>query len=177
MRVARRTLLVAALGAAFGVWLLAAAPLALASGTACNPSTSTLTTDQTSLPADGTWAANLTATCKDSGGLPLSGRTVFLVQSGGSSSITPATAVTNGSGVATFQATDGTPEGPITYRAADQSTGALWQSDAQVTFVYCDQTIVPQAAIGGGSLAVVLGGALWFVQRRRRRRHAAQNGI
>lgn len=163
----RRALCLAAAAAAA---LVVASP-GSAAGTACNPGTSTLVASETSVPADGTWPSTLTATCLDVSSSPLAGRTVFLLQTGGSSTIAPLSAVTGANGVATFQVTDATPEGPVTYRAADQATGSLWTSTAQVTFVYCDDTIVPMLEVGGGVLfALLLGGVL--VLRQIRRSHA-----
>lgn len=164
---ARRPVL--ALLAAGAAWLLAAASPALAAGGPCDPAQSTLTTNHTSVPADGVWDVTLTATCRDASGVPVDGRTTVIQPSGGSSIVTPASAVTDGSGVATFSVKDATPEGPLTYSAVDEAAGVAFVQTVEVTFVYCDTTIVPVAAIGGAILALLAGGglAVWQVRRRR----------
>ncbi len=74
--------------------------------TAAPPSASlsTVAVDQSFVPADGTTAANVTVTVRDTANRVMSGQTVALAYSG-TASIAPASAATDASGVATFQVT------------------------------------------------------------------------
>jgi len=86
-----------------------------------------------SVPADGTNSAAVTVTLRSLCGTPIAGKTITLGQGAGSSSITPASAVTNASGVATFTVTTTTPE-TVTYTATDVTDSVVLAQTATVTF-------------------------------------------
>jgi hypothetical protein len=79
---------------------------------------STVSTSPPSVPADGSTTSTVTVTAYDqaAGPAPVSGQTVTLTQGAGHSVISPTSATTNSSGVATFTVTDLTVE-PVTYTA------------------------------------------------------------
>ena len=79
---------------------------------------SKIAANPTGVPSDGTTASTVTVTINDHGGSPLSGKSVTLQPSGGTSVITPASATTDQTGVATFHVTDATAE-VVTYTATD----------------------------------------------------------
>ncbi len=91
---------------------------------------STVTVSPAHVPADGTSASTVTVTLKDSGGHPLSGKTVHVVTGAGPGTTgqlhvkeDPADSpVTNANGVATFTFTDTSPE-TITVRPTDATDG------------------------------------------------------
>jgi hypothetical protein len=86
-----------------------------------------------SVPADGTNSATVTVTLRSLCGTPISGKTITLGQGAGSSSITPASVVTNASGVASFTVTTTTPE-TVTYTATDVTDSVVLTQTATVTF-------------------------------------------
>jgi hypothetical protein len=86
-----------------------------------------------SVPADGTNSATVTVTLRSLCGTPVSGKTITLGQGAGSSIITPASAVTDASGVATFTVTTTTPE-TVTYTATDVTDSVVLTQTATVTF-------------------------------------------
>jgi hypothetical protein len=86
-----------------------------------------------SVPANGATTATITVTVRSPCGTPLSGKTVTLGQGGGSSIITPASAVTNASGVATFTVTNTTPQ-TVTYTATVTTDSVVITQTAAVTF-------------------------------------------
>ncbi len=188
MRVARRTilLLLLATGAAFATWqglIGSGTPVARASSGMCDASMSTLVTDHTLVPAGGNFAATLTATCLDSLGNRISGRTIILQPSTGGSNIVPPSAVTDANGVATFSVSDNNvpPPGqgyPITYTAVDTTSfpDIYFNQSVTLGFYYCScgGPPLPTEAIGGVGLTVVATGALVFWQVRRRRRFLKQ---
>jgi len=95
---------------------------------------STMAATPTSVAADGSTPSTIAVTLDDHFGNAVPGKTVTLSQGGGHSVISPATSVTDSTGVATFHVTDTTAE-YVTYGAADSSDGNLLVSDsARVTF-------------------------------------------
>lgn len=168
-----------AAGAAVVAWEVLpgpAVPDARAGTGDCDPSLSTLTTNHTSVPAGGNFAATVTATCLDSLGNPIPGRTIVLQASGGNSTITPPSAVTGANGVATFSVSDADvpPVGQgysITYTALDQGAHTVFDQVVTIGFYNCacGGPPVPTAAIGGIGAATAAAVALivWQLHRRR----------
>ena len=95
--------------------------------------TSTVDSSPASVPADGSTTSTITVTLLDVGGQPISGNTVTLAQGGGSSVITPGSANSNGSGVATFTVTNNTAE-VVTYTATDTTDSVVITDTADVAF-------------------------------------------
>ena len=94
---------------------------------------STVTANPTSVTADGTTTSTITVTLEDAHNNPVSGKTVSLGQGGGSSTISPASATTSASGVATFTVKDTKAE-PVIYTANDTSDAVTVTQTATVTF-------------------------------------------
>ncbi|HEX4525926.1 MAG TPA: invasin domain 3-containing protein, partial [Gaiellaceae bacterium] len=92
---------------------------------------STVAAAPASVTADGTTTSTVTVTAKDAFGNLISGQSVSLTQAAGSSTISPPSATTNGSGVATFTVKDTTAEA-VTYTATIGATTIL--QTAGVTF-------------------------------------------
>ena len=100
------------------------------------PANSSVVASPISVPSDGTTASTITVTLRDQGarpGAPVAGKTVSLSASGGNSVITPASATTDSTGVATFSVTDATAE-VVTYTATDSSDTIQLTTTASVTF-------------------------------------------
>ena len=72
-------------------------------------------------------------TLRDANSNPVSGKTVTLAKSGGSSTITTVSGTTNGSGVATFTVKDTVAEA-TTYTATDTTDSVTVTQTATVTF-------------------------------------------
>jgi hypothetical protein len=94
---------------------------------------SAIVVNSSSVPADSRTAATITVLLYDANGLPVSGRTVTLKPSGGSSQVTPASATSDASGVATFTATDSKVES-VTYTASDTSDSLAVNGSVTVSF-------------------------------------------
>ena len=94
---------------------------------------STVVAAPASVPADGSTASVITVTLADHFGNPVSGINVSLGQGTGQSVISPASAVSNSSGVATFDVTDTTSE-RVTYLATDTTDSLVIPETAGVTF-------------------------------------------
>ena len=92
---------------------------------------STVVANPTSVPADGASTSTITVTVLDASSQPVNGKTVTLGQGGGSSTISPASATTNTSGVATFTVKDVTAL-TVTYTATVD--GITITQTAAVTF-------------------------------------------
>ncbi len=134
---------------------------------AVSPSNSTVVASVANPPADGTTSSTITVTVRDqaSSPQPISGVAVILGQGTASSVITPSsTAMTNGSGIATFTVTDTTTQ-PVSYTAT--AGGVQITQMAQVTFGSLvvspgDSTVVvasptaPSGAGGGTQVTVTL---------------------
>ena len=83
--------------------------------------------------ADNSTTSTITVTLKDAQSNPVSGKTVTLAKSGGSSTITTVSGVTNGSGVATFTVKDAAVES-TTYTATDTTDTVTVTQTATVNF-------------------------------------------
>ena len=94
---------------------------------------STVTASPTSVTADGATAATVTVTLRDAQSNPVSGKTVTLAKSGGSSTITTLSGTTNASGVATFTVKDAAVES-TTYTATDTTDTLTVTQTAVVSF-------------------------------------------
>jgi hypothetical protein len=97
-------------------------------------SDSVIVADSSSVPADGSSTGTVTVLLYDANGLPVTGRTVALTASGGSSKITPATATTDDNGAATFTVTDTTVEN-VTYTGTDTSDNIPVSGSVTIDFV------------------------------------------
>lgn len=95
--------------------------------------TSTVSAAPGSVPANGVTTATITVTLRSFCGTPVSGKTITLGQGVGSSIISPASAVTNASGVATFTVRNSTPQ-MVTYTATDVTDSVVITQTAAVTF-------------------------------------------
>jgi hypothetical protein len=87
-----------------------------------NSQGTTVTVAPANPPADGSTPSVVTVTLTDYFSNPISGKTITLSALNGSSAITPASAVTNQAGQATFSVTDSTAE-VVTYQATDVTDG------------------------------------------------------
>ncbi len=94
---------------------------------------STLSAAPASIAADGTTTSTLTATIKDTNGTPLSGKTVMLAKSGGSSTITTVSGTTDAAGQAIFTVKDSVVES-TTYTATDTTDSVTVSQTAGVNF-------------------------------------------
>lgn len=121
-------------GQPWGTWMASARFSGCGASTASASATnSTVAASPTSVPADNSTASTITVTLKDASGNAVGGKTVTLAQGSGHSTITPPSATSNGSGVASFSATDGTPEA-VTYTATDTTDTVTVTQTATVTF-------------------------------------------
>lgn len=111
----------------------------LAGGCAADSGTSTVSANPPSVVADGTTTSTITVTLLDSGGNPVSGKTVTLAADGGSSVISAASGLSDASGVVTFTVSDTVVE-IVTYTATDTTDSVTVTQTAAVTF-----TTVPSA--------------------------------
>src|SRR5207253_2298773 len=87
-----------------------------------------------SVVADGSSTATITVTLKDVNGNAVSGKAVTLGQAAGSSTISPASQVTDGSGHAVFTVKDGVAES-VMYTATDTTDSIVVGQTAGVDFV------------------------------------------
>lgn len=107
--------------------------------TAVNANTSTVAASPIQVAADGTTPSTVTVTLLDYFGNPITGQTVSLSPSGGSSVVTPVSTggalpgVTDASGVTTFTVTDAKNE-VVTYTATDTTASLVVKQLASVTF-------------------------------------------
>ncbi|HEY1439524.1 MAG TPA: Ig-like domain-containing protein, partial [Mycobacterium sp.] len=116
-------------------------PLTPASVTFQAPATSaansSVAANPTNPPADGTTPTTITVTLRDQGTIPqpIAGDTVTLADGTGHAVITPAATPdkTNAQGVATFTATDNSPES-VTFTATDTTASTVITNTAAVTF-------------------------------------------
>jgi hypothetical protein len=114
--------------------------------TASESNESTMTAGATTVPAfvtgctippAATWlcpTTTITVTLKNAGGAAIKGDVVSLSSSSSTVLISPATATTNASGVATFTVGDSAVEGPVVFTALDRTTGAVVVKTVGVTF-------------------------------------------
>ena len=98
-----------------------------------DPNDSAIVVNNSSVPADGKAAATVAVLLYDVNGLPVTGRSVALKASGGSSQITAVTAATDASGQATFTVTDHNVES-VTYTATDASDSVAVSGSVTVSF-------------------------------------------
>ncbi len=126
---------------------------------------SVIVSDYNSVPADGSTSATISALLYDANGLPVSGRTVNLTASGGSSVVSPAAAVSNEDGVATFNVTDSTPES-VTYSAEDATDKVAVSGTVTLTFTTPSANSSSTKALNSpivGLAAATDGGGYWLV--------------
>ncbi|MEP7285394.1 MAG: Ig-like domain-containing protein [Chloroflexota bacterium] len=99
-------------------------------------STSTLTTDFISIPADNIAVATLTVTLKDSSSNAVSGKTVTIAGNPTLSGMTlqPASVTTDSSGVAKFTVRSTSLGGPVTFTATDTTDSVTVTQTVQVSF-------------------------------------------
>ena len=86
--------------------------------TAPAPADSDIVASRTTVPADGSSNATVQVLLNDTNGLPLAGKTVSLIPTSVNAVVSPATAVTDATGAATFTVTDKTAES-VTFTATD----------------------------------------------------------
>jgi hypothetical protein len=94
---------------------------------------SVIVSNYSSVPADGTTSATISVLLYDINGIPVSGRTVLLKASGGSSKITPATQTSDQNGAATFAVSDLVAES-VTYSAVDTTDNVSVSGSVTITF-------------------------------------------
>jgi adhesin/invasin len=94
---------------------------------------STVSASPASVTADGATTSTVTVTLKDAQSHPVSGKTVTLAKSGGSSTVTTVSGTTNASGQATFTVKDTVAE-TTTYTATDSTDSVTVTQTASVTF-------------------------------------------
>jgi hypothetical protein len=129
------------------------------------PNDSAIVSNYSAVPADGKTAATLSVLLYDANGLPVSGRTVALAASGGSSVISPPTQMSSQDGVATFSVTDATPQ-TVTYTAQDTTDDVAVSGSVAVTFTVPSS---PSSSTGHlnspivGVAATPDGGGYWLV--------------
>jgi hypothetical protein len=110
---------------------------------------STVTASPASVPGDGVTAATITVTLISANGSPLGyGRTVTLSAGSGISSISPAEAVTDSNGRASFSVTDVHFE-TVTYTAKDTTDNVTISQTATVTFNPVDCSVVNNLSDSG----------------------------
>jgi hypothetical protein len=126
---------------------------------------STIVANYSSVPADGQTAASVSVILMDDNGLPVSGRTVTLTASGGSSKISPATQTSDENGIATFAITDTAVES-VTYTAADTSDSVPVYGSVTISFVAAQPVSSSSAHLNApivGMAATPDGGGYWLV--------------
>ncbi len=102
-------------------------------GGAPDANLSTVTSNPTSVPSDGTTASTITVTINDHFGNHIVGKSVTVKALNGSSVLTTIAGTTNQSGQATFTATDSTAE-VVTYSATDSTDSLPLTAQGVVTF-------------------------------------------
>lgn len=105
----------------------------VASAAPASASTSTVSASPTTVTANGTASSTVTVTVKDASNNLLSGKTVTLSKGSSSSVISPASQVTNASGVATFTVTNTKAE-VATYTASVAADSVTITQTANVNF-------------------------------------------
>jgi hypothetical protein len=100
---------------------------------AADANLSTVTTNPTSVPSDGTTASTITVTINDHFGNHIAGKAVTVKAVNGSSVLTAVAGTTNQSGQATFTATDATAE-VVTYSATDSTDSLPLTGEGVITF-------------------------------------------
>jgi protocatechuate 3,4-dioxygenase beta subunit len=100
---------------------------------AADANLSTVTTNPTSVPSDGTTASTITVTINDHFGNHIAGKAVTVKALNGSSVLTTIAGTTSQSGQATFTATDATAE-VVTYSATDSTDSLPLTGQGVITF-------------------------------------------
>ena len=100
---------------------------------AADANLSTVTTNPTSVPSDGTTVSTITVTINDHFGNHIVGKAVTVKALNGSSVLTTIAGTTNQSGQATFTATDATAE-VVTYSATDSTDSLPLTGQGVITF-------------------------------------------
>jgi len=100
---------------------------------AVSATVSTVTTNPASVPADNSTTSTITVTLLDANSNPVSSKSVSISAGSGNSSISPASATTNASGVASFTVKDAVIES-VTYTAKDTADSTTLSSTATVNF-------------------------------------------
>jgi Bacterial Ig-like domain (group 1) len=130
--------------------------------------TSTVTAAPTTPPSDGTTPTTITVTVTDEFGNAVSGQAITLnaLPSGNTADLTAGNATTNGSGEATFSATDATAE-VVTFQATDSTdSNTPLTSEAVVTFgtpavpppvaTFCSVVATPTSVPADGSTSATI---------------------
>ncbi len=105
----------------------------VAGGAPASASNSTVTASPATVTADGASSSTITVTVKDASNNLLSGKTVTLSKGSSNSVISPASQVTNASGVATFTVTNNKAE-TVTYTASVAADSVTIGQTTNVTF-------------------------------------------
>ena len=98
-----------------------------------DPNGSAIVVNSSTVPADGHTAATITVLLFDDAGFPVTGRTVAVKASGGSSQVAAVSASTDSSGEATFTVTDTKVES-VDYTASDTSDSVAVNGSVTVSF-------------------------------------------
>lgn len=126
----------------------------------------TVTANPTNPPADGSTPSTITVTLTDFFSNPVAGKTIALKALNGSSTISPASAVTDQNGQAQFAVKDSTAE-VVTYQATDTTDGnAVIDAEAVVKFgnppvpppdaTFCSVSANPTSVPADGSRTVTI---------------------
>ncbi len=135
-----------------------------------NADNSSVTTNVSSVPANGASSATITVTLRNDANDPVSGHAVSLGQGGGNSTIGAASGPSDANGRVTFSVTSTTAE-TVTYTATDVTDGVVIVQTAQVTFeplptdadastVTATPSVVPPDGASSATIAVTLANSL-----------------
>ena len=117
-----------------GVELIHVCYFALFVGPSVSSTSGAVISGATTIVADGSSTTTLTVTLKDVNGNAVYDSNVTLDDSGSNATITPASTITGGSGVATFTLTASTLYEVVTYTVRDTSDGITLSQNPVVTF-------------------------------------------
>jgi MBG domain (YGX type)/YDG domain/Bacterial Ig-like domain (group 3)/Invasin, domain 3/Kelch motif len=143
---------------------IATSPTVVVTAGAATAGNSTVSASPTSVVADGSSTSTITVTLKDAYNNLANGRTVTLGQGSGHSTISPASGITNSSGVVTFTVKDTTAEA-VTYTATDTTDSNLVITQtAAVTFTpgALDHFLVEKS--GGGAIGTQIAGTAFALR-------------
>jgi len=110
-------------------------------------SVSTVAASLSSVPDDGQTISTITVTLLDANSNPVSGKTVTLAKSGGTSVITTVSGTSNSSGQATFTVTDHSTVESVTYTATDTTDSRVITQTAVVSFVAATMSVSPPGLV------------------------------
>ncbi|HET8606867.1 MAG TPA: Ig-like domain-containing protein, partial [Gaiellaceae bacterium] len=133
-----------------GSYPWAARVIAVAPKLVADATNSSVAASATSIPADNTTTSTVTVTLKDASGNLIPGHTVQLLQGSGTATISPATATTNASGVATFTVKSSTAQ-QIAVQAKDTGDGVTVTQSPTIwigLFQTTNPTIAGTATVG-----------------------------